>query len=212
MPVCRCDNVYHVDMGKDYSSRDRNGFSIVFWQYGEDEKWHLYAYIGSGRYDVGMRYYVYHICTNGIATETDVDENTEVVSVNGSESYGMETRDSWFVVHGGHLATGFGLFDDTWNFKVTPEDPDDDVVYSHVLNEKTLYSMWSIKCTTTICAVRVYGDGSLLRTTCADMKNAETTSSVMAEVAPTPDTWGFKFYDEAIGKARLCSIWNSMPH
>ena len=44
------------------------------------------------------------------------------------------------------------------------------------------------------------------------MNNAETTSAVMAETIPTPDTWGFKFYNEAISKGRLCSIWNSMPH
>jgi hypothetical protein len=44
------------------------------------------------------------------------------------------------------------------------------------------------------------------------MENVETASSVMASVHPTPDTWGFKLYTEALSKARLCSIWNSMPH
>jgi hypothetical protein len=121
------------------------------------------------------------------------------------------THDAWFVNHGGKLAEGFGLFDDTWNFKIVDEE-NDEVSYSHVLNEKTLYSMWAIKCTTTICGTRVYRDGSILRTTCDDMADVEKTSSVMVDVIPTPDTWGFKFYNEALSKGRLCNIWNSMPH
>jgi hypothetical protein len=112
------------------------------------------------------------------------------------------------------------MFDDTWNFKQVDEETDE-VSYTHVLDENTLYSMWSIKCTTTICAKRDYHDGSMLRTSCnckepdkhpECMNNAETTSAVMAEVTPTPDTWGFKFYNEALSKGRLCNIWNSMPH
>ena len=83
---------------------------------------------------------------------------------------------------------------------------------AHVLNADTLYSTWSVRCTTTFCAARVYRDGSILRTSCADMADAERTGSVMADVIPTPDTWGFKFYNEAIGKSRLCDIWNSMRH
>ncbi len=225
--ICRCKHVYNIDAATAFSSRDRNGFSIVFWQYGDDRKWHLYAYVGSGRYDIGMNYYVYHLCTNGIAAENDVDENTEIVPLDETGKPGEATKDAWFVEHGGKLATGFGLFDDTWNFKIELDEDEledgavSDVTYSHVLNEKTLYSMWSIKCTTTFCAARVYTDTSMLRTLCdckepeknpECMNNAETTSAVMAEVIPTPDTWGFKFYNEAIGKARLCSIWNSMPH
>lgn len=229
--ICRCKHVYNIDKELAYSSRDRNGFSIVFWQYDdEDQKWHLYAYIGTGRYDLGMNYYVYHICTRGIATETDVDENTEIIPFDADGRPSMEpTRDAWFVKHGGKLATGFGLFDDTWNFKVQEYERDgygeliydengnpipvlDGVEYSHVLNAETLYSMWAIKCTTTFCAARVYRETSILRTTCEDMGDAERTSSVMVDVIPTPDTWGFKFYNEAISKARLCSIWNSMPH
>ena len=227
MKICRCNHVYNIDADTAFSSRDRSGFSIVFWQY-EEEKWHLYAYIGSGRYDIGMNYYVYHICTNGIADVNDVDENGEVVTYDSTGKPGKETRDAWFVAHGGHLATGFGLFDDSWNFKLQRYEVDDDgnaepvgIEYSHVLNADTLYSMWAIKCTTTFCAVRVYSESSMLRTQCdctqkptpdECMNNAETTSSVMTEVIPTPDTWGFKFYNEAIGKKRLCDIWNSMPH
>lgn len=211
LPICRCEHVYNADDDTTFSSRDRNGFSIVFWQY-EDEHWHLYAYIGAGRYDLGMNYYVYHLGTNGIATETDVDENTEILPI-GADGLPMKktTRDAWFVNHGGRLARDFGLFDDTWNFKVTDEETDE-VSYTHVLDEKTLYSTWAIKCTTTICAKREYNPDSILRTSCADMENVETTSSVMASVHPTPDTWGFKLYTEALSKARLCSIWNSMPH
>lgn len=222
MKVCRCNHVYNIDRNTAFSSRDRNGFSIVFWQYDDEtELWHLYAYIGAGRYDLGMNYYVYHICTNGIAGEEDVDVNAEILPFGADGRPGTETtRDAWFVNHGGKLAEQFGLFDDTWNFKVVNPETDE-VTYSHVLNEKTLYSNWSIKCTTTICAIRTYDETSQLRTRCgctdnpipADcMNNAETTSAVMAETIPTPDTWGFKFYNEAISKGRLCSIWNSMPH
>lgn len=222
MKICRCEHVYNIDKETAFSSRDRNGFSIVFWQYDEEkERWHLYAYIGAGRYDLGMNYYVYHICTNGIAGEEDVDENVEILPI-GADGLPMKesTHDAWFVNHGGKLAEGFGLFDDTWNFKIVDKETDQ-VSYSHVLDENTLYSMWSIKCTTTMCAKRNYRDGSMLRTSCnckdpkehpECMNNAETTSAVMAEVTPTPDTWGFKFYNEALSKGRLCSIWNSMPH
>ena len=213
MKICRCEHVYNIDKETAFSSRDRNGFSIVFWQYDEEkERWHLYAYIGAGRYDLGMNYYVYHICTNGIVGEEDVDENVEV-GLLGEDGRPLDetTHDAWFVNHGGKLAEGFGLFDDTWNFKLVDEESDE-VSYSHVLNEKTLYSMWSIKCTTTMCGTRVYRDGSILRTTRGDMADVEKTSSVMVDVIPTPDTWGFKFYNEALSKGRLCSIWNSMPH
>lgn len=301
MKICRCQHAYNVDSEPTFSSRDRNGFSIVFWQYDEsDERWHLYAYIGAGSYDIGMNYYVYHICTNGIAGEEDVDENTDVwhvpdtlltltekwqhgtlvgyeevdritgVNLNAGDSYILDglwsvdaegqavatkqfvisivgtnsehtvgyltsplriaiypelyerpnawmekpidvtsplvlaslqsstqkqvnSRDAWFVVHGnGKLATGFGLFDDTWNFKLV-DDENDTVSYTHALNEHTLYSTWAIRSTTTMCAVRVYGDESVV-------------------TFPTPDTWGFKFYTDVLTKARLCAIWNSMQH
>lgn len=329
MKICRCNHVYNVDSETAFSSRDRNGFSIVFWQYdASDERWHLYAYIGAGRYDIGMNYYVYHICTNGIAGEEDVDENTDVgyipetlltltekwqngtlvgyeevdritgVNLNVGDSYILDglwsidadgqavatkqfvisivgtnsehtigylasplriaihpelyerpnawvempidvtsplalsslqsssqkpvnSQDAWFVPHGnGKLAEGFGLFDDTWNFKVVDGDTGE-ISYTHVLNEKTLYSNWSIKCTTTLCAIRTYDETSLLRTKCGCtdkqmtsdcMNNATSTTVVMSSVNPTPDTWGFKFYNEALSKGRLCNIWNSMPH
>lgn len=213
MKICRCEHVYSIDNATAFSSRDRNGLSIVFWQYdASDERWHLYAYIGAGRYDLGMNYYVYHLCTNGIAGEEDVDENVEV-GLLGEDGRPLDetTHDAWFVNHGGKLAEGFGLFDDTWNFKLVDEESDE-VSYSHVLNEKTLYSMWSIKCTTTMCGTRVYRDGSILRTTRGDMADVEKTSSVMVDVIPTPDTWGFKFYNEALSKGHFCNIWNSMPH
>ena len=227
MKICRCEHVYSIDNATAFSSRDRNGFSIVFWQYDEEkELWHLYAYIGAGRYDLGMNYYVYHICTNGIAGEEDVDENVEILPI-GADGLPMKesTHDAWFVNHGGKLAEGFGLFDDTWNFKIVDKETDR-VSYSHVLDENTLYSMWSIKCTTTMCAKRNYRDGSILRNSCTcerkdgkkvdpncvGMDEVEATSQVMSDVIPTPDTWGFKFYNEALSKGRLCSIWNSMPH
>ena len=227
MKICRCNHVYNVDNETAFSSRDRNGFSIVFWQYdASDERWHLYAYIGAGRYDLGMNYYVYHLCTNGIAGEGDVDENVEV-GLLGEDGRPLDetTHDAWFVTHGGKLAEGFGMFDDTWNFKLV-DDETDEVSYSHVLNEKTLYSMWSVKCTTTMCGIRIYRGDSLLRNSCTckrkdgkkidpncvGMDEAEATSQVMSDVVPTPDTWGFKFYNEALSKGRLCSIWNSMPH
>ena len=227
MKICRCNHVYNVDSETAFSSRDRNGFSIVFWQYdASDERWHLYAYIGAGRYDLGMNYYVYHLCTNGIAGEGDVDENVEV-GLLGEDGRPLDetTHDAWFVTHGGKLAEGFGMFDDTWNFKLV-DDETDEVSYSHVLNEKTLYSMWSVKCTTTMCGIRIYRGDSLLRNSCTcelkdgkkvdpncvGMDEAEATSQVMTDVIATPDTWGFKFYNEAITKGRLCNIWNSMPH
>lgn len=213
LQICRCKHVYNLDGNTLFSSRDRTGFSIVFWQYDDsDGRWHLYAYIGAGRYDLGMNYYVYHLCTNGIASEADVDENSEILPL-GADGLPMKdmTHDAWFVTHGGRLADGFGMFDDTWSFKVVDEETDE-VSYVHELNEKTLYSMWAIKCTTTICAKRAYSDNSILRTTCADMNDAEKTSSVMVDAEPTPDTWGFKFYSEVLSKARLCGIWNSMPH
>ena len=211
MKICRCEHVYNIDTATAFSTRDRNGFSIVYWKY-EDGKWHLYAYIGAGRYDLGMNYYVYHICTNGIAGEEDVDENVEILPI-GADGLPMKesTHDAWFVNHGGKLDKDFGMFDDTWNFKQVDEETDE-VSYTHVLDKNTLYSMWSIKCTTTMCATRDYHDGSILRTTCADMADVEKTSSVMVDVTPTPDTWGFKFYNEALSKGRLCNIWNSMPH
>lgn len=227
MKICRCEHVYSIDNATAFSSRDRNGFSIVFWQYdASDERWHLYAYIGAGRYDLGMNYYVYHLCTNGIAGEGDVDENVEV-GLLGEDGRPLDetTHDAWFVPHGGKLAEGFGMFDDTWNFKLV-DDETDEVSYSHVLNEKTLYSMWSVKCTTTMCGIRIYRGDSLLRNSCTcelkdgkkvdpncvGMDEAEATSQVMTDVIATPDTWGFRFYNEAITKGRLCNIWNSMPH
>lgn len=227
MKICRCEHVYNIDKETAFSTRDRNGFSIVFWQYDEEkERWHLYAYIGAGRYDLGMNYYVYHLCTNGIAGEEDVDENAEILPI-GADGLPMKetTHDAWFVNHGGRLAEGFGLFDDTWNFKIVDEETDQ-VSYSHVLDENTLYSMWSIKCTTTMCAKRNYRDVSILRNSCTcelkdgkkvdpncvGMDEAEATSQVMNDVIATPDTWGFKFYNEALSKGRLCNIWNSMPH
>ena len=199
----------------------------MFWQYDEEkERWHLYAYIGAGRYDLGMNYYVYHLCTNGIAGEEDVDENVEV-GLLGEDGRPLDetTHDAWFVTHGGKLAEGFGMFDDTWNFKLVDEETDE-VSYSHVLNEKTLYSMWSVKCTTTMCGIRIYRGDSLLRNSCTcelkdgkkvdpncvGMDEAEATSQVMTDVIATPDTWGFKFYNEALSKGHLCNIWNSMPH
>lgn len=225
MKICRCEHVYNIDKETAFSSRDRNGFSIVYWKY-EDEKWHLYAYIGAGRYDLGMNYYVYHICTNGIAGEEDVDENVEILPI-GADGLPMKesTHDAWFVNHGGKLAEGFGVFDDTWNFKIVDKETDQ-VSYSHVLDENTLYSMWSIKCTTTMCAKRNYRDGSILRRSCTcerkdgkkvdpncvGMDEVEATSQVMSDVIPTPDTWGFKFYNEALSKRGLCNIWNSMQH
>lgn len=227
MKICRCEHVYNIDKETAFSARDRNGFSIVFWQYdASDKRWHLYAYIGAGRYDLGMNYYVYHLCTNGIAGEGDVDENVEV-GLLGEDGRPMDetTHDAWFVTHGGKLAEGFGMFDDTWNFKLVDEETDE-VSYSHVLNEKTLYSMWSVKCTTTMCGIRIYRDDSLLRNSCTcelkdgkkvdpncvGMDEAEATSQVMTDVIATPDTWGFKFYNEALSKGNLCNIWNSMPH
>lgn len=227
MKICRCEHVYNIDKETAFSTRDRNGLSIVFWQYdASDERWHLYAYIGAGRYDLGMNYYVYHICTNGIAGEGDVDENVEV-GLLGEDGRPLDetTHDAWFVPHGGKLAEGFGMFDDTWNFKLVDEETDE-VSYSHVLNEKTLYSMWSVKCTTTMCGIRIYRGDSLLRNSCTcelkdgkkvdpncvGMDEAEATSQVMTDVIATPDTWGFKFYNEALSKGRLCNIWNSMPH
>ena len=225
MKICRCEHVYNIDKETAFSTRDRNGFSIVYWKC-EDEKWHLYAYIGAGRYDLGMNYYVYHICTNGIAVEDDVDENTEILPI-GADGLPMKesTHDAWFVNHGGKLAEGFGVFDDTWNFKIVDKETDQ-VSYSHVLDENTLYSMWSIKCTTTMCAKRNYRDGSILRRSCTcerkdgkkvdpncvGMDEVEATSQVMSDVIPTPDTWGFKFYNEALSKRGLCNIWNSMQH
>lgn len=227
MKICRCEHVYSIDNATAFSSRDRNGFSIVFWQYdASDERWHLYAYIGAGRYDLGMNYYVYHLCTNGIAGEGDVDENVEV-DLLGEDGRPLDetTHDAWFVTHGGKLAEGFGMFDDTWNFKLV-DDETDEVSYSHVLNEKTLYSMWSVKCTTTMCGIRIYRGDSLLRNSCTcelkdgkkvdpncvGMDEAEATSQVMTDVIATPDTWGFKFYNEALSKGHFCNIWNSMPH
>ena len=225
MKICRCEHVYNIDKETAFSTRDRNGFSIVYWKY-EDEKWHLYAYIGAGRYDLGMNYYVYHICTNGIAGEEDVDENVEILPI-GADGLPMKesTHDAWFVNHGGKLDKDFGMFDDTWNFKIVDKETDQ-VSYSHVLDENTLYSMWSIKCTTTMCAKRNYRDGSILRRSCTcerkdgkkvdpncvGMDEVEATSQVMSDVIPTPDTWGFKFYNEALSKRGLCNIWNSMPH
>ena len=227
MKICRCEHVYSIDNATAFSSRDRNGFSIVFWQYDEEkELWHLYAYIGAGRYDLGMNYYVYHLCANGIAGEGDVDENVEV-GLLGEDGRPLDetTHDAWFVTHGGKLAEGFGMFDDTWNFKLV-DDETDEVSYSHVLNEKTLYSMWSVKCTTTMCGIRIYRGDSLLRNSCTcelkdgkkvdpncvGMDEAEATSQVMTDVIATPDTWGFKFYNEALSKGHFCNIWNSMPH
>lgn len=227
MKICRCEHVYNIDKETAFSTRDRNGLSIVFWQYdASDERWHLYAYIGAGRYDLGMNYYVYHLCTNGIAGEGDVDENVEV-GLLGEDGRPLDetTHDAWFVPHGGKLAEGFGMFDDTWNFKLV-DDETDEVSYSHVLNEKTLYSMWSVKCTTTMCGIRIYRGDSLLRNSCTcelkdgkkvdpncvGMDEAEATSQVMTDVIATPDTWGFKFYNEALSKGHFCNIWNSMPH
>ena len=227
MRICRCNHLYTINTDASYvTSRDRNGFSIVFWQYNEDDDagkegkdgWHLYAYIGSGRYDIGMNYYVYHLFTRGIAQEIDVDENADyemVVDAGNGKTKTVRTRDAWFVadqMHGGKIANGFGLVDDSWNFKLVDEETDE-VSYTHVLDARTLYSTWSVKCTTVFCGTRDYegASGVNMCTTCADMADAEKRDAANRQIVPTPDTWGFKYYKNVIDRAQMCAIWNAMP-
>ena len=224
MLICRCNRVYTIGTDDDYTtSRDRNGFSVVFWQYDEDddpgkegkEGWHLYAYVGAGRYDIGMNYYVYHLYTKGIAQENDVEKNIDIEYIERIDGRDivMKTADAWFVPHISkfRLAKGFGLVDDSWNFKVEGESGEPE--YIHNLDFRTLYSMWSVKCTTVLCATRDYSTATeyTTRTSCQDMEDVARAEATVKQMVPTPDTWGFKYYKEAVGKSQLCDIWNSMP-
>lgn len=213
--ICNCRHYYTIEPDSTYKgSRDTSGFSIVFWQYGEGG-WHLYAYIGSGRYDTGMEYYVYHLHTEGLASVDKVDVNQDEEYIIDGPNGGIETfrtKNAWFVEHGGKLSNGFGLVDDSWKFAVYNEYGEKTGEYTHILGAETMKQQWSIKCTTVFLANRTYAEKETafnMRITCEDMHDAEKTDLAKEYLVGMKGVWGFKYYKSVVSKEVLVDMYNS---
>lgn len=212
--ICDCPRHYTVKFDNEYtSSRSGNGFTILFWQHGSDG-WHLYAYIGTGNARVGMNYFVYHLHCDGVATRAKVDVN-EDIEYRIKDRFGVytteRTRDAWFVEHGGVLADGFGIVDDSWNFSELDENGDRVMRYKHVLDADTLYQPWSLSCTSVLLATREYGEGedaSCLRTRCADMVNPLKTGICERYISGMEHIFGFRYYRTVLPIDTFCDIYN----
>ena len=218
-PMCDMPRFYNLRTTDEYrDSNDANGFTIKFWRL-ESDGWHLYAYVGSGTRQVGMDYWVYHLHVKGRATENLVDVNEH----------------DWFTVNGGVLATGdgadsFGLCDDTWEFQSVD---DEGVIHrTHTLDSSTLYMPWRISCTTNILAHCYEYDGRVLRTSCADMLDAEKSVAASGEMCVScmgagcascdytgrmpqgylhgmPHLFAVAYYREAMSKSRFVAEYNA---
>lgn len=214
MRICDCPRYYTVKFTPEYSSsKSSNGFSILFWQHGY-EGWHLYAYIGAGNNSTGMNYYVYHLHCAGMASVTDVDVNQDIEyriknkdGINGTE----RTRDAWFVEHGGVLADGFGIVDDSWNFFETDEYGDRVMRYKHILDADSLYQQWSLGCTSILLATRDYLEPPTKtnrRVTCADMEDPVKSAECAKYIHGMEHVFGFKYYRSVLSLERFCDIYN----
>lgn len=216
--ICDCPRFYNVEMTDDYSnSQASSGFTILFWQRGLGG-WHLYAYIGEGKFNTGMNYYVYHLHTIGQASveKVDVNEETAWYEIVDGERVLKRTKDAWFVEHGGVLADGFGLVDDSWEFNEIDEYGDRiPNQFTHILSENNLYQNWAIKCTTTFLAHRTYDPEEdpetefSMRKTCADMADPEKADYVASKLFGMEHVFGFKFYNTVMSKDDFVKMYNS---
>lgn len=193
---CDMPRYYNLRMPNDYrTSSDSNGFTILFWQFGLGG-WHLYAYVGAGNQLSGMKYYVYHLHTQGHAVEHMIDVN---------DGY-------WFTeTETGVIADGFGLVDDTWEFPIV-DDAGNIVDTTHILSDNYLYMSWSIKCTTTLLAHRTYEeemDPIPMRKTCADMEDAGKFELAKEYMIGMEHVYGFSYYKSVMSKSQFCDIYNS---
>jgi hypothetical protein len=204
--ICDCPRYYLLDSTFD-NTKINNGFSMVFWQFG-DGGWHLYAYIQQKGGGAAVSYYVYHLHVCGIALPGMVDENTDVYVVddNGLPT-SKRTKDAWFVPHGGVLADGFGMYDEGWKFVVPVLDESGKPVYdefgnrvteiSHELNADTLFQSWSLHAPTTGSNV-----ATKMLAHAAKIGEGEVAEGIS-------HSYGFKFYHTPLTKERFCQIYNS---
>lgn len=215
--ICDCPKYYTVSPENFVSSNNLPGFTVLFWQYGTGG-WHLFAYIGEGKLDTGMNYYVYHLHTIGTATvdKVDVNEETSYYDIVDGERVLVSTKDAWFVEHGGVLADGFGLVDDSWEF--AEYDAEGERVpnsYTHILSENNLYQSWSVKCTTVFLAHRTYDPVDdpetpySMRTTCADMLDLVKADTVASKLYGMEHVYGFRYYGTPMAKEDFVKIYNS---
>ena len=235
---CDIPKFYNIRMTDDYkNSNDTNGFTIKFWRH-EFDGWHLYAYIASGTSMSGMDYYVYHLHVKGAATERLVDVNehswfgenggvlatgdTDVIQENCGGSNGTNGCERIEIpVFDDRLFTNsFALCDDTWQLPYTELDPltlEEETRYSTNLDsDEKLYSLWQIKCTTTILGHRaIEPQGDLdQRLNCADMddavRNALATGSPEQPgyIAGMRHVWGFNYYKSVMSKQQFCDEYN----
>lgn len=209
--ICDCERYFQVEFSNDYvTSRDKSGFTILFWKR-EYDGWHLYAYIGAGTMETGMRYYVYHLHTAAaMATERLVDVNEEIVYLDGDEY--KSTQDAWFVEHDGVLCSDFGLVDDSWDFIEYDREGNATGTYTHILSANNLYQKWSIKCTTLLLAHRLYDEPETaynMRRTCADMTDEAKRSVCEPLIIGTTGVYGFKYYRTVMSMKDFINMYNS---
>lgn len=236
-PWCDIPAFYNIRMTDDYkNSNDTNGFTIKFWRH-EEDGWHLYAYIASGTNMTGMDYYVYHLHVKGAATERLVDvnehswftENGGVLATGDAEVIspdcdGAGSKDGCEqietpVIGDRTFINSFALTDDTWQLPYTVLDPltlENVTMYSTVLNsDEKLYSLWQIKCTTTLLGSRFEPEGDLdQRLNCNDMEDAERnalavgTPEMPGYIAGMRHIWGFNYYKSVMSKQQFCDEYN----
>lgn len=202
--ICDCPRYYLLDRNFD-STSVQNGFSMVFWQFGEGG-WHLYGYVQQKGGGASVAYYVYHLHVCGIATVDMVDENTDVYIV-GDDGIptSKRTKDAWFVRHGGVLADGFGMYDENWTFVVQDVDENGNPVYdengmkvthvSHELDADTLFQNWVLHAPSAAKAgTKMLAHAAMV----GEMESAEGMAH----------TYGFRFYHTPLSKERFCQIYN----
>lgn len=230
---CDIPKFYTIRKSDDYTnSNDTNGFTIKFWRH-EIDGWHLYAYIGSGTNMSGMEYYVYHLRVNGAAAEHLVDVNEHYwFTVNGGVLATGDTETISPDCNGEDIPDGcsrfepvseprifinsFAMTDDTWDLPdgviVDPTTGEERIRYSSILdNDEKLYSLWRIKCTTSILACRTDGE---LRLTCDDMDDASKTEHAVGTplrpgyMSGMRHVWGFNYYKSVMSKKEFCAEYN----
>ena len=208
--ICDCPRYYQISSDYDAKSLE-SGFSLVFWQRGENG-WHLYAYVAD-RGRGAVSYYVYHLKVCGTAVPAMVDENTDVYIL---DERGLptdkRTKDAWFVNHGGVLADGFGLYDKSWRFRLKVDGPDGEESYaiSHVLDADTLYQNWTMHVPSFDAEGQLYNQGTLMLTT-VNKEYDQETGEYRAVYSGMEHIYGCRLYSGAIGKERFCTIFNAEP-
>jgi len=204
--VCDCPKYYLLDRTFD-NTKVSNGFSMVFWQFGEGG-WHLYAYVQQKGGGASVMYYVYHLHVCGVALPNMVDENTDVYVVDDRGiPTSRRTKDAWFVPHGGVLADGFGMYDENWNFVVPVRDGEGNPTYddagnaitgmTHELNADTLFQRWTLHAPTASGS-----PGTMMLAHAVSVGDTESVTGI-------GHSYGFKFYHTPLTKERFCQIYNS---